>query len=243
MLEHINLVINCAMSNVRFTQLHNINELSREMKNLRSSETGRIGDVVLKIFSIATVVILLLGAILLTVIVEVESVYKTDVLSEAGSARALILFHPSRDAGFSDDLSIALAEGLKASGFSVQRATLTSATPNKFDQYALIAIVSNTYWWTPDLPTIRYLDRAQFHGVNVIGVIGGGGATERSQQLLDDALRKTGANVIRTRSFWLWRPNDEARMIESNRQLALEMARQLGAEAGQKVIASNQKPK
>jgi hypothetical protein len=147
----------------------------------------------------------------------------------------LILFHPSRDAHFSDDLSMSLADGLKAAGFSVHRATLTRDTPPAFEGYALIAVVSNTYWWTPDLPTLRYLERARFNGVNMIGVIGGGGATERSQRMLDEALRKTGANVIHTRSFWLWRPNDESRMTEPNKQVALQLAKAFGVESAKKV--------
>jgi hypothetical protein len=178
---------------------------------------------------------LLLGVIALTVAVEIESTYKHEILSDGTANRALILFHPSRDAHFSDDLSISLAEGLKAAGFSVHRATLTSDTPSAFEGYELIAVVSNTYWWTPDLPTLSYLERARFNGVNVIGVIGGGGATERSQRMLDEALHKTGANVVGTRSLWLWRPNDESRMTEPNKQVALQLAKVFGVESAKKV--------
>jgi uncharacterized protein (DUF2461 family) len=175
--------------------------------------------------------LLLLGVIVTTVVVEMESNYRHEILSGGTGHRALILFHPSRDAHFSDDLSMSLAEGFKAAGLAVHRATLTSDTPPTFEGYALIAVVSNTYWWTPDRPTLRYLERARFDGVNAIGVIGGGGATERSQRMLDEALRKTGANVIRTRSFWLWRPNDESRMSEPNKQVALQLANAFGLES------------
>jgi hypothetical protein len=59
--------------------------------------------------------------------------------------------------------------------------------------------------------------------------------------MLEEALRKTGANVIQTRSFWLFRPNDEARMNEPNRHVALQIAKQFGVESGQMVLASSKK--
>lgn len=191
-----------------------------------------------KTITIAIGATLLLGVIVPTVAVELESKYKHETLSSGAGNRALILFHPSRDAHFSDDLSMSLADGLKAAGFSVDRETVTSDTPPTFEGYALIAVVSNTYWWTPDLPTLRYLDRARFNGTVVIGIIGGAGGTARSQRLLDEALRKTGANVIRARSFWLWRPNDETRANEPNRQVAMQLARQFAVDTAQIVLAA-----
>jgi hypothetical protein len=150
-----------------------------------------------------------------------------------------VLFHPSRDAHFSDDLSSAVASGLIAAGFSVDRATLTRSTPGAPKRYALIAVVSDTYWWSPDIPTLRYLGRARFDGIHAIGLIGGAGSTARSQRILDKALRDTGATVIETRSFWLWRPNDKARMKEPNREVALSQAKQFGEASGRVVLGAS----
>jgi hypothetical protein len=55
--------------------------------------------------------------------------------------------------------------------------------------------------------------------------------------VLAEALRETGAEVIATRSFWLWRPNDENRTDEPNRGVALQLATRLGAEVGAAVLA------
>lgn len=193
---------------------------------------------VLKMIAIALGVILLVALGIVTAIVEVESDYKHESLGGEGELTALVLFHPSRDAHFSEDLSVAVADGLKATGFSVHRATLTRDTPEAPKDYALIAVVSNTFWWTPDLPTLRYLARAKFGGVYAIGLIGGGGSTGRSHRILDEALRKSGANVIRTRAFWLGRPNDETRIDEPNRAVALEMAKKFGEDSGQRILAA-----
>lgn len=195
----------------------------------------------MKMMVIVIGLVLLSSLIVVSVTVEIEGDYTLQVLGGAGKVRALILFHPSRDAHFSDDLSIALADGLKAAGFAVERATLTSKTPAEPKGYALIGVVSNTFYSTPDLPTLRYLDRARLEGIPVVGLIGGAGSTGRSQRILDEALRKTGANVIRTRSFWLWRPNDESRLNEPNRDVALQLAKQFGLDSQKTVLAAETK--
>ena len=59
--------------------------------------------------------------------------------------------------------------------------------------------------------------------------------------MLDEALRRTGANVLRTRSFWLWRPNDKSRLSEPNRDGALELAKRFGLDSGKTVLAAKTK--
>jgi hypothetical protein len=185
--------------------------------------------------------ILLAGVAIVTALVETEGNYTYEALGGTGKLRALVLFHPSRDAHFSDELSIAVSNGLMAAGFTVHRATLTQDTPASPKEYALIAVVSNTYWWTPDLPTLRYLARAQFDGIHAIGLLGGAGSSDRSQRLLEESLRQTGAKLLGIRSFWLFQPNDETRMNEANRDVALQMAMQIGMDAG-KVVLTSRRP-
>ena len=190
-----------------------------------------------KTIAVVLGLLLLAGVTTVSILVQMEADYALQALGGEGKAKALVLFHPSRDAHFSDDLSMAFAEGLKAAGFAVELATLTRKTPGDPTGYALIGIVTNTYYWTPDLPTLRYLKRANLHGIAVVGVVGGAGSTGRSQRILDEALQRTGAQVIATRSFWLWRPNDENRMGEPNRDVALQLAKQLGTDTGRTVLA------
>jgi hypothetical protein len=184
---------------------------------------------------VAIGLLLLVSVATITVVVESEVEYQHEALGGAGPARALILYHPSRDAHFSDELSLALAKGLVGAGFAVERATLTRATPEALSSYKLVAVVSNTYWWTPDGPTLRYLARTRLDGVAVLGIIGGAGATGRSQRLLDEALRKSGARVIGTRSFWIFRPNEETDSGEPNRQVAMRLAEKLGRDTAQQL--------
>ncbi len=173
----------------------------------------------------------------ISIAVQREATYVREDLGGRSSQAALILYHPSRDAGFSDELSMALADGLKSPGYRVDRATLTSQTPGEVADYALVAVVTNTYYASPDRPTLRYLARVHWAGTPVIGVIGGAGSTEQAERVFGGALRSTGATVLATRAFWLWRPNDERRMQEPNRAVARDLAARFGEEMGKQVAS------
>lgn len=193
----------------------------------------------MKKLAFGVLIMLAVGLVAISVLVQLEAEYVLEELGGGSSGVGLVLFHPSRDAHFSDELSLALSEGFKDAGLTVERATLTSATPGSPEGYAIIGVVSNTYYWAPDLPTRRYLDRARLAGVPSIGVIGGAGSTGRSERLLDEALHDAGATVLGTRSVWLWRPNDEDRMDEPNRAVALEVARQFGQESAAMALTAD----
>ena len=81
----------------------------------------RPADVHMTRVLIVIVCVLLLGVGVLTVVVERESEYAVETVSGAGAGRALVLYHPSRDAHSSDDISLAFARGLEAAGFAVDR--------------------------------------------------------------------------------------------------------------------------
>jgi hypothetical protein len=181
---------------------------------------------------LGVLLLLVAGAVAVTIIVEREADYRLEPLGGAGPLKALILYHPSRDAHFSDQLSLSVAQGLKNLGYAVDRATMTKETPAIPKGYAFVAVVSNTYWGTPDRPTLHYLARAKLTGIPAIGLMCGAGSTDKSQSKLDEALRKTGASSIETRSFWTFRPNDEKHMKEANRVVAEQKALQFATEAG-----------
>jgi flavorubredoxin len=187
---------------------------------------------------IGIVVLLLIAVAGLTLYVQAEADYKLERLADQGAVRALVLYHPSRDAAFSEDLSQAFAQGLMEKGFAVDRATMTGETPARPEGYALIAVVSNTFYLRPDWPTMRYLERADFKGLRAVGLMGGAGTTESAARLLEEALKTAGADVIAVRSFWISRPNDETRTNEANRDVAKDMARKFGVEAAETTLAA-----
>jgi hypothetical protein len=185
------------------------------------------------------VLLLAIGAVAITVYVEREAAYRLEPLGGTGPLNALILYHPSRDAHFSEALSLSVAQGLKGLGYSVDRATMTEETPAAPGNYAFVAVISNTFWATPDRPTLHYLARARFAGIPAIGLMCGAGSTDKSQKKLDEALRRTGASPVQTRSYWTKRPNDEKRMKEANRVVAQQMAQQFAMEAGKATLLAH----
>lgn len=120
--------------------------------------------------------ILGVGLAIVSVMVQTEGDYVLEDLGGDGPRRAPVLYHPSRDARFSDDLSLAVARGLQEVGLSVHRATVTSGTPRQPQGYTMIVVVANTYYWTPDRPTRRYLARARLDGTPVLGLMAGAGS-------------------------------------------------------------------
>jgi hypothetical protein len=181
---------------------------------------------------------LLVGAWLaLSIAVQLEGPLVEDTVGDGKQGRALVLFHPSRDARFADDLATAVSDGFRSTGLRVTRASLTGSTMSTPEGFTIIAVVSNTYYWAPDLPTRHYLRRATLKAPVVLGVMGGAGSTGRSERLLREALAGAGRGEVRARSFWLWRPNDKQRMNEPNRDVALDLARQFAITAASDAIA------
>lgn len=169
----------------------------------------------------------------LTIYVQREVPGNDLQIANAAPLQALVLYHPSRDAGFTDDLSREVSGAFSNAGLHATRLSVHSRLSGRPCGYAIIAVVANTYNWAPDLPTQRYLERADLSGQAVIGLIAGAGSTERAQRILEEKIRATGARVLAVRPFWLWRPNDESRLTEPNRQVALDMARQMARQFGQ----------
>jgi hypothetical protein len=186
------------------------------------------------------VVILLIAALGITAYVETEANYRHETISGTGSPKVLVLYHPSRDAGFSDEVSLAVAQGFKDAGLAVDRATMTGKTPASPQDYALVAVVSNTYWSHPDIPTMGYLGRARWHGMGAIGLMCGAGSTTSAEHRLKEALQKSGATVLAMRSFWVFRPNDESRRDQPNRDVARQLAHDMGFKTGQAIKREHQ---
>lgn len=173
-----------------------------------------------------------------TVWVQREAPFQQDKLVTKGRGRALILYHPSRDAHFSDDVSLALARGFEEAGYRVDRWTMTAQTPRRPEDFAVMAIVSNTYFWAPDWPTQRYLARADLSGMNVIAVIGGAGNTQRAQGALARDIVRSGAKLISIRALWTSRPNQPGIRKEVNHQAAMALAHWMALDAGTKLSAA-----
>lgn len=189
-----------------------------------------------------TTALILVAALVVTILVEREATPQQAEAGGLGPDKALVLYHPSRDAGFADSLASAVTDVLITEGFKVDVALTTRGAPEPGD-YVMVVIISNTYWWAPDWPTQRYLDSRQFRGRAVIGLMAGAGATGRAERILEERLKAAGAMVYDVRSLWTWRPNDEANRDVPNRQVAMTIARDMVREFALAVLTGNVVPK
>lgn len=185
---------------------------------------------------LAGLTILILGVLGVTIWVEAEAPFRKERLATGSAGKALILYHPSRDAHFSDDLTRALARGFEEEGLAVERWTMTRRTPARPEGFAVIAVVSNTFFWGPDWPTQRYLERARFDDQKLLAILGGGGHTDRAEISLIQAIKRTGADLLALRSLWTSRPNEPGAATAGNRALAMEIAEGMAREAGSEVL-------
>jgi hypothetical protein len=191
----------------------------------------------LKWILIGLVVAVLVSVLAVTIYVEREAPYRSEVLARGASGKALILYHPSRDAQFSEELTEAMARGFEDAKMTVERRTMTAETPARPEGFDVIAVVSNTFYAQPDWPTDRYLKRADLKGIPTLGIMAGAGSTERAEATLTKALTRTGADLRGVYSLWISRPNDPARQEEDNRKVAASMARQFAFELGRQAAA------
>lgn len=192
--------------------------------------------------AVATLILAILAAAGLTFWVEAEAPFRVEHIAVGPAGKALILYHPSRDAQFSDQLTDALAQGFEARSLGVDRWTITSRTPALPTGYAVIAIVSNAFFWAPDQPTQRYLKRARLDDQNVIAIIAGGRATDRAEAILTKAIRAAGANLIAVRPLWTSRPNEPGTSAVVNRLVAMEIATRMARETRKQGAAEGGEP-
>lgn len=185
---------------------------------------------------VAAILLVLLFAVGITFWVQAEAPFERETLVRTGRAKVLILYHPSRDANFADDLTESLSRGFAEDGLAVERWTITSKTPRRPEGFALIAIVSNTFFGAPDWPTQRYLDSAQLGGQDVIALIGGSGNTDRAEATLGKAISRTGARLILIRSLWTSRLNRGELNRGNHRQGAMQIARRTARDTGRAIL-------
>jgi flavorubredoxin len=90
-----------------------------------------------------------------------------------------------------------------------------------------------TYWFTPNRPIKRFLNRlGDLHGQRTVTIITGLGAGERSASIIQTQVREANGNLVKALLLYKMRPNDDDNFVdgEQNRALAVEIARHAALE-------------
>ena len=143
-----------------------------------------------RVFRIISRVLLSIGLIwgLLTIWVEQLRPAQTwEFPVQTPKGNILVLFNP--DPIYNLDQQV--AESFATAAQQHARSSRQSIDPGRFDLFVFCA---NTYNWSPDRPTKKYIRKARWlEGRPVVAIIMGSGSTARSGRLLRELLQEQSA--------------------------------------------------
>ncbi len=168
----------------------------------------------------------------LTLWVEMDGPAKSwQVGEEQWTRSALLVYDPDPIYDLDRQVCQAFAEGLAEQGIRSTVATVAAAEEMELAPPDMFVLCANTYNWRPDRSIVHYVERtASLKGASVVAMTLGSGSTEASQRAFEERIRAVGARIIASRSSWLMRPNDEARLEEGNVAVAIDRTRRWAAE-------------
>lgn len=166
--------------------------------------------------------------IVLTVWVEKEGPYdKWNMGNLDAPKKALILYDQDPFYNLDQQICESVGRALAENGFNVTIATVAAVKDVKTTDFQLYVFCANTYNWEPDWAICRAVEKQMLiTDKYVIAITLGAGSTTNSQKVFEKRIKSKKANVLASKSFWLWRPNDASRTEESNVKVAVEMSKE-----------------
>ncbi|MGH1437719.1 MAG: hypothetical protein ACRBG0_25000 [Lewinella sp.] len=174
-----------------------------------------------KIFKWLLVITIFWG--LLTLFTErAGPAYRFNFGLPTATQKALIVYSPDPIYNLDEQVCIAMAKKLNQYNWRVEVSTVAAVdTTTNYDLYVLCA---NTYNWSPDWAITRFAKTHNLSDKNVAALTLGSGSTTRAQHRFEMILHDQKIKLLDSRSLWLLRPNDEARIEEKNVDVAKDMA-------------------
>lgn len=168
--------------------------------------------------------------IALTIYVELPGKPEMFTYGNAASDNtALIVYDPDPFYNLDEQLCKSVAKGLARETWQVRVATVKAADEIMTDQIDLFVFCANTYNWAPDWGIKGYIaNRIHLKDKNVVAITLGSGSTNRASRLLEELIIGQGAHLLKSKQYWLMRPNNESIKGKSNVEIANEQAFQLG---------------
>jgi flavorubredoxin len=176
---------------------------------------------------IYTGTIIALGWGILTWVVERRGPKKSwDMGNVNSDKKALIVFDPDPFYNFDEQVCLSVAEVLAENGMAVKVVSVAAADMQELRRYDVLVFCANTYNWSPDWALRDFIKgQESLHGKPVIAITLGAGSTASSKRKLEQLISSNDGKILGSNAFWLMRPNDEARMKESNVRVALSIVK------------------
>jgi hypothetical protein len=145
--------------------------------------------------------------------------------------KAVIIYDPDPFYNLDQQVCEAFGRVLADNGWSVTISTVAAAKQLPDSVVGLYLFCANTYNWAPDWAMTRYIkNHSSLANKKVVAITLGGGTTARSKKLFENIIKNKKANLIDSKTFWLWRPNDESRMKEKNTQVVVDVVKKWAKE-------------
>jgi hypothetical protein len=161
--------------------------------------------------------------------------------SPTAKKRALIIYDPDLIYNLDEQVSRSFGQALADQGMQVTVASVAAASEAGNQPMDLYVFCANTYNFRPDWAVTDFIQKqTNLDGKSVVGITVGSGSTEDSQHALETLLRGKKANLLDSRSLWLFKPNDESRMQESNVAIAVSRAYSWGEEMAKRILTTSQ---
>ncbi|HEY9009363.1 MAG TPA: hypothetical protein VIM75_24670 [Ohtaekwangia sp.] len=179
---------------------------------------------------IVTLVIVIIGWTALTLWVERKGPARYWHFSGSNSTmKVLVVFDPDPIYNLDEQVCLSIAKGIAGNRIDATVATVRRAEEMDASGFDGFVLCANTYNWAPDWSITQFAKSTTVMKHRpVMAITLGSGSTQRSQRVFHELLSQQGYALIGSRTLWLMRPNDEARMKESNIDVAKSIAYRTG---------------
>jgi Cft2 family RNA processing exonuclease len=195
-----------------------------------------------KPLKITAIAVLAVGAIctLLTILAERTGPKRSWQLgSQTAKKRALIVYDPDPFYDLDEQVSRSFGKALADQGMHVTVASVAAAPDFTNQTMDLYVFCANTYSFRPDWAVRDFIQKqTNLDEKSVVAITVGSGSTADSQKALETLIQDKKANLLDSRSLWLFKPNDESRSKESNVAVAVSMAYTWGQEMAKRINVS-----
>jgi hypothetical protein len=141
-----------------------------------------------------------------------------------GTKTALILYHPGLTS-FSHDIAYAYADGLVSNNWRVEITTSSIQAPTDLSNYDLLVVLSNTYAFTPDKPTMRQLDRmGNLDGIQTVLITLGAGSAQESKTSLESTVSASNGDIVQSLLLYSMAANEGEKAAT---EIAIQAAQQI----------------
>jgi hypothetical protein len=165
--------------------------------------------------------------IVLTVWVEKEGPPdKWNMGNLNASKKALILYDPDPFYNLDQQICESIGSVLSNHDYNVTIATVSGIKDTKTNDYQLYVFCANTYNWQPDWAICKAISKMTIADKETIAITVGAGSTKHSQKVFEKLIKSKKANLLDSKSFWIWKPNDEARTKQSNVKMAVQISKE-----------------